>query len=396
MSPLTFLDVQAAYNELRAEIDAAISAVNERGWYVLGEECIAFESEFASYTNADHCVGVGNGLDALHLSMRALGIGAGDEVIVPSNTFIATWLAVSMCDATPVPVEPIESTYNIDPELIAAHITANTKAIVPVHLYGQPAAMEAIMELAHAHGLAVLDDAAQAQGARCSGRPVGSLADITAWSFYPGKNLGALGDGGAITTNDAALADRLRALANYGSHEKYVHEERGVNSRLDEIQAAALRVKLRHLDDWNERRRVVARTYSTAFEALPLGLPTHPDWAEPVWHQYVVRHPQRDQLQERLAAAGIPTMIHYPTPPHLRSAYSDLGYGPGAFTISEHLHAEVLSLPIGPHQQPSDTRSVVDAVIEAVGSLSQQSHWAGKKRGAAAPSLTQRATSGET
>lgn len=366
MNELPFLDLRAAHDELRAEIDAAISAVIERGWYIRGAECLEFERDFATYTGSQHCVGVGNGLDALHLSLRALGVGPGDEVIVPSNTYIATWLAVSMCDATPVPVEPVEATYNIDPDLIAERITERTKAIVPVHLYGQPAAMGAVLEVARAHGLRVLDDAAQAQGARYDGRHVGSLADVTAWSFYPGKNLGALGDAGAITTDNADLAERVRTLANYGSVEKYVHEERGLNSRLDEIQAAALRVKLRYLDDWNDRRRAVAAAYTKAFEDLPLILPRYPDWAEPVWHQYVIRHSRRDELQKRLAAFGVPTLIHYPTPPHLQGAYSDLGIARGSLPISERIHAEVLSLPIGPHQPGDATRRIVEAVVEAV------------------------------
>jgi dTDP-4-amino-4,6-dideoxygalactose transaminase len=321
------------------------------GQYILGPELKAFETEFAEYCGAPHCVGVGSGLEALHLVLRAWGLGPGDEVIVPSNTFIATWLAVSYAGAKPIPVEPREDTYNLDPERIEAAITPNTRAIIAVHLYGQPADMDAIVQIARRHGLKVLEDAAQAHGARYKGRPIGSLADAAAFSFYPGKNLGAFGDGGAVTTEDAGLAERLRALRNYGSALKYHHPIQGFNSRLDELQAALLRIKLRKLDEWNARRRRVADWYyRTLPRALPGSvLPTVPEWAEPAWHLFVVRSRERDALQARLTAQGIGTLIHYPVPPHLQEAYRDLGYRSGSFPIAERLAHEVLSLPISPH-----------------------------------------------
>ena len=253
-----FLDLQAGYLELKEEIDAAVARVLQSGWYILGPEVSAFEEEFASYCGADHCIGVGNGLEALHLALLAMGIGPGHEVIVASNTFIATWLAVSMAGAVPVPVEPDPATHNLDPGRMEAAITERTKAILPTHLYGQPADLDPILDIARRHGLKVLEDAAQAHGARYKGKRVGGHGDAVAWSFYPGKNLGAFGDGGAVTTNDADLASRIRTLGNYGSREKYVNEVRGFNSRLDPLQAAVLSVKLRYLDEWNARRRAVA------------------------------------------------------------------------------------------------------------------------------------------
>lgn len=343
---IPFLDLRAAYLELKDEIDAAVARVLDSGWYILGEEVEAFEAEYAAFCEATHCVGVGNGLDALTLALRALGIGAGDEVIVPSNTYIATWLAVSAVGATPVPVEPNEATYNIDPGRIEAAITPRTKAILPVHLYGQPADMDPILAIADKHGLAVVEDAAQAHGARYKGRRIGAHGDIVCWSFYPGKNLGAMGDGGAITTNRADLAERVRMLRNYGSREKYVNEVRGVNSRLDPIQAAVLRVKLKHLDEWNGRRARLAGQYSEALADVGLTLPHVPDWAEPAWHLYVVRCKERDALQARLADAGIGTLIHYPIPPHMQEAYVDAGFGEGNFPLARQLAEEVLSLPM--------------------------------------------------
>ena len=343
-----FLDLQAPHLELRAELDAAIDRVLNSGWYILGPEVEAFEQEFAAYCETAHCVGVANGLDALHLALRALGVDSGDEVIVPSNTYIATWLAVSQCGATPVPVEPDERTYNIDPSRIEAAITPRTKAILPVHLYGQPADLDPILDLARQGGLKVLEDAAQAHGARYKGQRIGGHGDAVAWSFYPGKNLGALGDGGAVTTNDPEVAERLRVLRNYGSSVKYVNEVQGFNSRLDPLQAAILRVKLRHLDDWNARRRRIAAAYLDGLAGTDLTLPQVPDWAEPVWHLFVVRHPRRDALQQRLTEAGIGVLIHYPIPPHRQDAYSGLGFSPEAFPLASRMANEVLSLPIGP------------------------------------------------
>jgi dTDP-4-amino-4,6-dideoxygalactose transaminase len=359
-----FLDVGASYAELRTEIDAAYRRVMESGWYILGEEVEAFEREWAAFCGTAHCVGVGNGLEALHLVLRAWGIGEGDEVIVPSNTYIATWLAVSYAGATPVPVEPDEGTYDIDPARIEAAVSDRTRAILPVHLYGQTADMDPINEIAARHGLKVLEDAAQAHGARYKGRRAGSLGHAAGWSFYPGKNLGAFGDAGAVTTDDGELADRVRVLRNYGSRVKYLNEVKGFNSRLDPLQAAFLRVKLGHLDEWNARRRAVAAHYLEALADVPdLTLPRVPTWAEPMWHQFVVRHPRRDALQAALLAQGVGTMIHYPIPPHLSTAYAELGVAPGAHPIAEALANTVLSLPIGPHLGAQMVRAVVEEIL---------------------------------
>lgn len=362
MQTVPFLDLHAAYLELRTGLDAAAQQVLASGWYVLGAEVEAFEREFAAYCEVEHCVGVGNGLEALHLILRAYGIGPGDEVIVPANTYIATWLAVSYAGAKPIPVEPDVRTYNLDPTLVEAALTPATKAILPVHLYGQPADLDPIKAVAARYGLKVIEDAAQAHGARYHGRRVGGLGDAAGFSFYPGKNLGALGDGGAVVTNDADLAERVRVLRNYGSRVKYHNEVQGFNSRLDELQAALLRVKLPVLDEWNARRRVAAARYLNKLAGRDLTLPFVPDWAEPVWHLFVVRHPQRDELQQRLQQAGIGTMIHYPIPPHLQPAYAELGYGAGAFPISEAIHREVLSLPMGPQLTEAQQQSVVSVL----------------------------------
>ena len=367
---IPFLDLGAAYRELQSEIDAAVARSLASGYYIGGPEVAAFEDEFAGYCGATHSVGVANGLDALHLALRAMDVGPGDEVIVPSNTFIATWLAVSQCGATPVPVEPDARTFNIDPARIEAAITPRTRVILPVHLYGQPADMDAILAIARKHGLRVLEDGAQAHGARYKGRRLGAHGDAVAWSFYPGKNLGAMGDGGAVTTTDAQLADRIRVLRNYGSRVKYVHEVQGYNSRLDPLQAAILRVKLAHLDEWNARRSTIAARYQQGLVGCGLALPDVPTWAEPVWHLYVVQHPQRNALQQKLGEAGIGTLIHYPIPPHLQSAYAALGYGQGSFPVSENIHNEVLSLPIGPSMSLSDAEQVIEAVRSSVGALS--------------------------
>lgn len=360
-----FLNMKEPYRELREELDAAYQRVMDSGWYILGEEVEAFEQEFAAYVGVKHCIGVGNGLEALHLILRAAGIGEGDEVIVPANTYIATWLAVSYAGATPVPVEPVERTYNIDPERIEAAITPRTKAILAVHLYGQSADMDPINEIATRHGLKVFDDAAQAHGARYKGRRVGSLCAATGWSFYPGKNLGAFGDAGAVTTNDDHLAERLRILHNYGSQTKYYNEVKGFNSRLDPLQAAFLRVKLPYLDEWNDRREQIASLYLDALSSQSsLILPVVPDWAEPAWHLFVIRHPQRDQLQHYLKAQGIGTLIHYPVPPHLQTAYSELNMFQGTFSITEAVHQEILSLPMGPHMKRQEAEIVIERVLD--------------------------------
>jgi dTDP-4-amino-4,6-dideoxygalactose transaminase len=362
-----FLELKPGYLEFKEEFDAAYHRVMDSGWYLLSRELESFESEYAAYCETGHCVAVGNGLDALYLALRALDIGAGDEVIVPSHTFIATWLAVSYTGAVPVPVEPDPQTFNLDPERISAAITRRTKAIIPVHLYGQPADMDAIMAVARKHGLKVLEDSAQAHGARYKGRCTGSLGDIAAHSFYPGKNLGAFGDAGAVTTSDAELAERIRMLRNYGSKEKYRHELKGVNSRVDELQAAFLRVKLQKLNDWNERRREFAEIYRNELANTPgVTLPFVPEWADPVFHLFVIQHPQRAQLQEKLAKAGIGTLIHYPTPPHLSNAYADRGWQRGDFPVAEQICENVLSLPMGPHL----TKEQVAWAAKEIGRLS--------------------------
>ncbi|MDO9605981.1 MAG: DegT/DnrJ/EryC1/StrS family aminotransferase [Hydrogenophaga sp.] len=358
---IPFLDLKGPYLELKQELDEAIARVVSSGWFIGGGECDQFEAEYASYYDAAHAIGVANGLDALHLALRAMDVGPGDEVIVPSNTYIATWLAVSQCGATPVPVEPDERTCNIDPALIEAAITPRTKVILPVHLYGQPADMDPILAIARRHGLRVLEDGAQAHGARYKGQRIGAHGDAVAWSFYPGKNLGAMGDGGAVTTNDAQLADRLRVLRNYGSRVKYVNEVQGTNSRLDPLQAAVLRVKLAHLDEWNARRSAIAARYQQGLQGCGLMLPHVPDWAEPAWHLYVVRTPQRDALQAHLTEAGVGSLIHYPIPPHLQDAYAPAGWSQGAFSLAERMANEVLSLPMGPHMKSDEMEAVIAA-----------------------------------
>ncbi len=368
-SRIPFLDVPAAYAELQDELDAAARGVMASGQFILGPEVTAFEQEFAAYCGTRHAIGVGSGLDALRLILLAYGIGPGDEVIVPSNTFIATWLAVSQAGATPVAVEPDPGTHNITAAAAEAAITPSTKAIMPVHLYGQPADMDAFVALGRDRGIPVVEDAAQAQGARYRGRRAGALADAAGFSFYPGKNLGALGDAGAVTTDDDALAERVGLLRNYGSTVKYHHDELGFNSRLDSLQAALLRVKLRHLDEWNERRRAVAARYAEQLAGVDgLTLPLVPEWAEPVWHLFVVRHPRRDELQARLAEAGVDTLIHYPIPPHLSGAYA-AGFEGVRLPVAERLAEEILSLPIGPHLPLEDADRVAGAVRTAVDEL---------------------------
>lgn len=356
-----FLDLVRLHQSIREPLDAAYRRVMDSGWFIMGPELEAFEAEFAQYCEVKHCVGVGNGLDALHLLLRAYGIGPGDEVIVPSNTFIATWLAVTQCGATPVPVEPDVNTHNIDPALIAAAITSHTRAILPVHLYGQPADMDSINEVAAKHGLIVIEDAAQAQGARYKGRRVGSLGHAAGTSFYPGKNLGALGDGGAVLTNDDAIADKVRLLRSYGSKVKYQHDLAGYNSRLDEMQAAFLRVKLAMLDDWNARRREIADQYSALLANANIVLPHVPEYAEPVWHLYVIRSKQRDALKTHLENQGVSTVIHYPIPPHRQVCYH--GYDSQTQPIAEMLAGEVLSLPMLSALNTHDVACVAAAVM---------------------------------
>jgi len=368
MKQILFLDLKALYLEIKDELDAAYRRVMESGWYILGQEVEAFEKEFAQYCGVKHCIGVGNGLEALHLIIRAMGIGPGDEVIVPANTYIATWLAVTYASATPVPVEPDARTFNIDPNLIEEAITPRTRAILPVHLYGQPADMAPILEIAQRHKLKVIEDAAQAHGAKYKGKRTGGLGNAAGFSFYPGKNLGAFGDGGAVTTNDDSLAERVRVLRNYGSHKKYYNECKGFNSRLDELQAAFLRVKLKKLDDWNSCRQQIAEVYLKELKGVEqIVLPYVPQWAEPVWHLFVIRSPKRDALQKHLEQNGIQTMIHYPVPPHKQQAYQEMNHL--NLHIAESIHQEVLSLPMGPTLSNEETKKIIDTIISKINFL---------------------------
>lgn len=357
---IPFLDIRASYLDLKLEIDAAIARVLDSGWYILGSEVEAFEAEWAEYCGSGYAVGVGNGLDALTLALRSLDIGFGDEVIVPSNTYIATWLAVLAVGATPVPVEPNPTTHNINYELVPPAITSRTKAILPVHLYGLPADLDPILQIAHTYDLAVVEDAAQAHGAKYKGKRIGSHGDIVCWSFYPGKNLGAMGDAGAITTNRPDLADRIRVLRNYGSRKKYINEVSGVNSRLDPLQAAILRVKLKALDEWNKRRKEIAYIYNNHLDSNVVCNSSMPEWADPVWHLYVIRSSRRDQLQAHLVNADIQTLIHYPVSPHQQACCKELQYT--HLPIATQLAKEVLSLPIGPHLANAQVESIVNAV----------------------------------
>lgn len=367
---IPFLDLKAVNLTQAEELRAAFDDVLNSGWYIMGEQLKQFEQEFADYCGAKECIGVANGLDALMLALRALGVGEGDEVIVPSNTFIATWLAVTQVGAIPVPVEPDDATFNIDPARIEAAITPRTRAIMPVHLYGQPADLQPILDIARRHGLKVVEDSAQAHGARYDGKRLGAHGDAVTWSFYPGKNLGALGDGGAVTTNDPAVAEQLRVLRNYGSRVKYRNEVVGFNSRLDELQAAFLRVKLRALEAGNAARKRIAAQYGEGLKDVAgLRLPVVPADCDPVWHLYVIRHPQRDALARALADQQVATVIHYPIPPHLQGAYASLGMAKGAFPLSETMHEQVLSLPIGPTQTDEQTAVVIEAVRKACASL---------------------------
>lgn len=356
---VNFLDIWRLHQPIRAQLDEAYKRVMDSGWFVMGPELAAFELEFAAFSNVKHCIGVGNGLDALHLLLRAYGIGPGDEVIVPSNTFIATWLAVSQCGATPVAVEPDVNTHNINPALIAAAITSKTKAIMPVHLYGQPADMDPINQLAAEYGLVVIEDAAQAQGALYKGQQVGSLGHAAGTSFYPGKNLGALGDGGAVLTNDDAIADQVLRLRNYGSSIKYQHDLAGYNTRLDELQAAFLREKLKVLDGWNNKRKAIAKTYTELLSSADCITPMVPEYADPVWHLYVIRSQQRDKLKAYLEQHGVTTVIHYPIPPHRQACY--LEYLSQSLPIADMLAGEVLSLPMSPDLRDDELVEVARA-----------------------------------
>ena len=364
MSAVPFLDLEAGHSELNEDLIEAFKEVLGSGIFVAGQNCKLFESEFSEFCNTEFAVGVGNGLDALKLILLAYGIGPGDEVIVPANTFIATWFAVSNVGAKIVPVEPNLQTYNIDVNLIEAAITKNTKAIIVVHLYGQPADMDEINKIAECYDIKLIEDAAQAHGALYKGKRVGGLGHAAAFSFYPGKNLGALGDAGAITTNDEYIASEVRRLSSYGGALKYQHERIGFNTRLDELQAAVLRIKLTKLDAWNEQRRKKAADYLEKLADTDLKIPIIPEFCEPVWHLFVVSHSDRDTLNKFLASHQISCSIHYPTPPHLQSAYSDIGFSKGSFPISEKIHSEVISLPMGPHLQEIQLKYIIEKIRE--------------------------------
>jgi dTDP-4-amino-4,6-dideoxygalactose transaminase len=355
-----FLDLRAPTEEIRADLDTAMARVLDRGVYVLGPEVESFEAAWARYTDSTDCVGVGTGLSAIELALRAVGVNPGDEVIVPSNTYIATWLAVTNIGAAVVPVEPEPSTYLLDAERVDEMVTPKTAAILPVHLYGQAVDLVGLSAVARRHGLPLVIDGAQAHGVRWE--PWGLQPDATAWSFYPSKNLGALGDGGAVTTRRRDVAEHLRLLRNYGSAVKNVHEEIGTNSRLDELQAAVLGAKLAHLDDWNERRRRIAERYLAAIDPTVVTLPRVPADTVPVWHLFVVRSPDRDRLQKHLADRGVTTLVHYPIPPHRQSAYRGTAVAGATFPVSERLHREILSLPLHPHMHREEVEMVIDAV----------------------------------
>jgi len=364
---VAFADIKATYQRLKPELDAAYARVMESGRYILGEEVEAFEKEFASFCGAGHCVAAANGLEALELILKGCGIGPGDEVIVPANTYIASWLAVTNVGARPVPVEPDLKTYNLDPALAGKAVTSKTRAILAVHLYGLPAEMDQLGEIAARRRILLIEDAAQAHGARYRGRAAGNLGQAAGFSFYPTKNLGAFGDSGAVVTSDGQLAEKVRLLRNYGSQNKYQHLIPGGNSRMDPLQAAFLRVKLKHLEQWNRERRAAAAVYQEKLAGLKgLVLPQVPNECEPCWHQYVVRTKQRDRLKLALEQAGIGTMIHYPVPPHLSPAYSSLKYKAGDFPLTEEIAGTALSLPLGLQLAPGAQDYVINEIIKAL------------------------------
>ena len=346
MNKIPFLNFQPMHEQIRSEMHQAFSDVYDSYWYVMGEKLQTFEASYAKYNQTKYCVGVSNGLDALILALQALNIGKGDEVIVPSNTYIASVIAITTVGATPVFVEPRIDTYNINPELIEQKITKRTKAIMPVHLYGQACEMDYIMKLAEAYDLYVVEDNAQAHGSSYNGKLTGSFGHANGVSFYPGKNLGALGDAGAVTTNKEEIAEKIKALRNYGSHKKYHNDYVGLNRRLDELQAALLSVKLQYLNDWTQERKEIAETYNQSLVGSNLILPKLASNADHVYHLYVVRTSKREELQEHLNNKGVGTLIHYPIPPHLQKAYKYLGYKKGDFPIAEELANTSISLPL--------------------------------------------------
>lgn len=360
---IPFLSFTPQHSPLREEILTAIASVYDKQWYVLGDQVRAFEASYAAFNQVSHCIGVANGLDALHLALEALRVGPGDEVLVPSNTYIATWLAVSFLGATPVPVEPNSATYNLDPARLEAAITSRTVGIMPVHLYGQACEMGPIMAIAQKHGLWVVEDNAQAQGAAWEDQVTGSFGAANGTSFYPGKNLGALGDAGAVTTNSSELAARIQTLRNYGSQKKYYNEIIGHNSRLDELQAAVLSVKLPYLPTWTQQRQDVAHLYNQHLAGIgDLILPEVAIGATHVYHLYVIRTRYRDMLQQYLTQQGIGTLIHYPVPPHRQQAYQHLDIKAGAYPIAEELADTSLSLPMWPGMEESHVMQVAHAI----------------------------------
>jgi len=356
------VDLKRQYASIKGEVDAAVARVLEGGWYILGEQVAAFESEFASRCGVAHAVGVGSGTAALHLALAACGVGPGDEVITVSHTATATVAAIELAGARPVLVDIDPMCYTLDPDRLEAVITPRTRAVIPVHLYGCPADLGPIMEIAHQHNLFVVEDCAQAHGAGYRGRPVGSWGHLATFSFYPTKNLGACGDGGIVITNDQGLAGQVRLLRQYGWRERYVSSLKGLNSRLDELQAAILRVKLRHLDGWNDRRRLLACLYNERLAGSGIVTPREPEYAMHVYHLYVVRHPRRDELQVFLRQKGIGSLIHYPVPVHLQPAYRDLGRKAGSLPATEAAAREVLSLPLYPELREEEVVTVADAV----------------------------------
>ena len=367
------VDLAAQYETIRTDIAQAITDVLRRTDFILGESVELLEEEFAAYCEAQCAIGVDSGTSALELSLRAYDVGPGDEVITAANSFLATALAISYVGATPVLVDIDPQTYTMDPHLAEAAITPRTRAIIPVHLYGHPADMDPIVSIARRHGLVVIEDACQAHGARYKGRPVGSLGDAAAFSFYPAKNLGAYGDGGMVVTNDESVAGLVRTLRNYGQREKYQHTVLGYNRRLDTLQAAVLRVKLKHLDAWNTARRRFARLYDNLLATSSVQLPLAADYAESVYHLYVIRNEDRDRLRTYLQGKGIATGIHYPVPIHLQPAYRDLGYEPNSFPITEGYARQIMSLPMYAELTPELIAYVAQAICEVTPTM--RSHW---------------------
>ena len=361
---IKFLDLEKINNRFRDEIDSRIKTILDKGWYLQGEENETFIKNFAQYCGTKYCIGVANGLDALNLIIKAMGFGVGDEIIVPANTYIASILAITQNGCTPVLVEPDINTYNINPDLIEEKITSRTKAIMVVHLYGQAVQMEKVWELAKKYNLKVIEDSAQAHGAGINVegkiKRVGNLSDASGFSFYPGKNLGCMGDGGAVTTNDDELAQKIKAIANYGSDRKYHHIYKGVNSRLDEIQAAVLDVKLKYLDKDNQRRREISKYYRENIKNEKIILPTAYNEHSHVWHVFVVRTQERDRFQQYLSDNGIQTIIHYPTPPHKQECYKE--WNNLSFPITEEIHKTIISLPISPVMTDEEIKKVVEVV----------------------------------